>query len=438
METASIVVRAGLFLISLAALAGSAMELAVSTRLEEDLAGNLTFCRYFLCDESAVAKYAYRQQLERDGGSLKLAAEMLQQVVLRDPASAERWIDLGEVLSAAGSEKEARSCIARALELGSTSADVLMPAGNFYLLTGERREGIRYLSRTLALTPSFDAAIFSYFSAQHVEIEELLKSGVPEERRVAQAYLRYSVAQGQLSSAVPVWQWVERHGFADQDITIEYVNFLVAQRRYGEAAEAWASQAGFRVPGYRQTEFLYNGNFAREPIPGAVFDWKILPCDNVEIVRDTQAGATSLRLRFDGSANVDYRHISQKTVLLPGKYRFRARVRTENITTDEGLFFRIADGEAPKRLSLETEPLLGTSDWRMVESAFAVGQGTRIVELSVNRRPSLRFDNKINGTIWLEQLSVAPIGLLPARSPLTHGGRPSDRHWPQRLVSRRK
>ena len=402
-------VRASFFLIALAALAGSGAELFVATGLDSDFDTYRIYCRYFLCDEKTVANTAYHQQLLGNSGSVRQAVGLLQEVVLRDAASAERWIDLGEAFAAQGSGREARWCIARATDLGRFSADVLVPAGNFYLLSGDRREGIRYLSRALALTPVFDVEIFSHFGAQDIAVSELLKAGVPDDARVAQSYLRYAMARGEAASAREGWKWVYGHGFAEQPIASEYTNFLIGQKQFEEAAEVWASQTRYLLPGYRKTEYLFDSEFASEPIPGAYFDWRIAGCEGAEVTREEQAGAWALRVQFDGTANLDFRHISQRSVLPAGRYRFRARVKAENLTTDEGVFFRIADGEAAGRLSVDTTPVVGTSDWRVVEATVVVGPGTRVVEVSVNRRPSLRFDNKIKGTIWIERASLAPL-----------------------------
>ena len=100
------------------------MELTVSSRLASDFEANQAFCGFFLCDEKTAANYAYNQQIQGDSSSVRQAVEILKSVVLRDPASAERWIDLGEAFEAAGSARGARLSIARALELADTSADV--------------------------------------------------------------------------------------------------------------------------------------------------------------------------------------------------------------------------------------------------------------------------------------------------------------------------
>jgi tetratricopeptide (TPR) repeat protein len=410
-DFASIIIRASFLSTSILALTGSALELAVSSRLQSDFKGNQALCRLFLCEERAVANYAYQQQIQGTERSVQVAAGVLRNIVLRDSASAQRWADLGDVLAHTGSIGEARYCFDRSLELGKTSADVLVAAGDFYLRYVDKREGLRCLSRTLMLTPRFDEAVFGYFTARDTQIQDLLRYGLPQERRPTGAYLRYLISQHALPSAQALWRWMKVHKLTDQQLTVDYSNFLIAEKQYEEAAEAWASQLGNALPGYRKTEYLFNRNFENEPIPRALFDWSIIPLDGVEIAREGGARPSvwSLRIRFDGSANVDFRNVSQEAVLPPGKYRFRAYARTDSITTDEGLFVRIADVEAPNRLRAETEPMAGTLGWRPIECTFVIPIATRLVEITVVRRPSLRFDNKIKGTVWIERASLERI-----------------------------
>src|SRR5689334_18358625 len=129
MEVSSIAVRSGVLLHSLLALSASVTELIITSQPD----GTRRFCAFFLCDEQPILKYAYKQQLEGENSNLNAAIETLRGVVSRNPASAERWVDLGDAFAAAGFTKNAEFCMARALELGSHSADVLVPAGTFYL-----------------------------------------------------------------------------------------------------------------------------------------------------------------------------------------------------------------------------------------------------------------------------------------------------------------
>lgn len=403
-----IAMRIGLLAISLAGLTGAGAELFVAARLESDAEKQQTACRWDLCDERVVTDSAYHLQLQGDRGPVRSAVGILRGVVARDPGSAQRWIDLGDALAQGGSVGEAGSCFARGLELGKTSADVVLAAGHFYLRYGERIKGLRYLAQTLAFTSRFDDAVFSYFTAEKVPVAEVLQYGMPEERRAAQAYLRSLMGPGAVPEAEAVWDWVKVHNFADERCTVDYVNFLLAQKQLEAAAEAWGSQFGVPVPGYGKTEFLYNGGFDSEPIRGAAFDWKVTPGDHVEITREPEekAGNRALRVVFDGAANTEFDGVSQRVVLGPGRYRLRAKVRSENLTTDQGVFLGVTDAGGGNRLMGETEMVRGTSDGRELGTEVEAGPGRRLVEVKVMRRASLRFDSKIKGSVWIERVSL--------------------------------
>jgi hypothetical protein len=109
--------------------------------------------------------------------------------------------------------------------------------------------------------------------------------------------------------------------------------------------------------------------------------------EGVEVARDSTmpyTGQWSLRIRFPGTTNLAYSGVSQMAVLKPGGYRFQACVRTDSITTDEGIRFRIVDAEEPVRLDLTTGQFRGTTPWTRIEQRFVVRQGTRMVQVHVH------------------------------------------------------
>ena len=59
-------------------------------------------------------------------------------------------------------------------------------------------------------------------------------------------------------------------------------------------------------------------------------------------------------MRFLGTENVAFSGVRQFTVVPPGRYRFSAEVSSDNLTTDQGPFFRIFDPANPARLNAET------------------------------------------------------------------------------------
>jgi hypothetical protein len=137
----------------------------------------------------------------------------------------------------------------------------------------------------------------------------------------------------------------------------------------------------------------------------------------VDVARDgsvAHTGAHSLRIRFDGKENVAYRHIRQTAFVTPGRYRFEAYIRTQEITTDQGIGFHIYDPESPSRLDITTEQVVGTNDWRKIDQIISVPRETRLLEIQVIRQPTWRTDSRINGVAWIDSVGLLK---LDAESP---------------------
>jgi len=405
----NVAVRSPLPVLALVILGLGGGELFLSARLRQNPVANARLCRYDLCDDARLVNFAYTQQLRGDPQSVATAIQLLADSLARDSASALRWADLGDALATVGSPDKARFCVDRAVELGHTSTPILVGAGQFYLQNANRLQGLRSMARALALTSELDEAIFSRFAAFRISSREVLTDGLPPGSRAVQSYLQYLIGQQALADAREVWRWMVARRLADRRIAVDYSDFLLGRKLFQEAAAAWAAPGG-QPAGYRIRQFLYNGDFEQEPSTAAL-DWKIDPLEHVEVDRvpGADSGKFSLRIRFGGSANIDYSQVGQKVALPPGRYRFQAYIRTDNLTTDQGVAFRISDAETPHRLSVETEQVLGTTAWHPVKAAFAVSPATQLVDVRVIRRPSLKFDNAIAGAVWIGRLSLTRV-----------------------------
>ena len=115
--------------------------------------------------------------------------------------------------------------------------------------------------------------------------------------------------------------------------------------------------------------YLFNGNFEFEPTPSP-FDWNLGHAQGVEVTRDCSTagpGNCSLRISFAGTQNLDFAAASQLAFVQPGPYRLHASIRTEGLTTDQGIRFRICDAELPARLDVIFGQFKGTMPWSPVE-----------------------------------------------------------------------
>jgi len=174
--------------------------------------------------------------------------------------------------------------------------------------------------------------------------------------------------------------------------------------RYEQAQRDWASSLGEARGDFPDKNLLYNGSFERE-LSGGALDWRILPSDEFETVRDktfSKQGDWALVIRFQGAANVSYAHIEQSAIVTPGLHTLQAWIRTDGVTTDEGPRFQIVDAESPGRLDVRTNSWTGTHDWILLSQSFTVPASTHLIALRIVRQPSDAFDNRIKGTVWVD------------------------------------
>jgi hypothetical protein len=393
---------------------GSALEIAVSGEISANFENHQALCRMYLCEDAVALSDAYQRQIQGTNKSISIASKILLDGLVRDSASAYRWLDLGQVLSQAGSLDQASYCVGRALRLGGDSADVALAAGDFYLRFGDRHKGLHELARTLGSTRAFDQPVFGLFRARGVSVDDALSYAMPEDRLPVQAYLRYVIERREVDHAEKIWKWMTDRRLDDEKIAIEYCSFLFYQHQFSQAAATWTSETALftpiarSAPAYGGKEYLYNGALAHEPLAGAVFDWKITPTEGASIRRDcqTQPSGCSLQIQFTGLENIDFKNVSQNTVLEPGKYHLRALVRTTEITTDQGVFLEVKDGENEGRLDVESDQLKGSSDWHEIQIPFRVEPATNFINVVIRRKASMRFDSKISGIVWIRDLSL--------------------------------
>lgn len=318
-----------------------------------------------------LSEWTARRQPAAPGSEARTALQ-------RSPHDPYRWADLGEALLEAGRKEQARYCYERVEALAPRVPPFLLRAANFHFLIGDPRRALPITARILGMIPDYDAVIFSQYT-RLAENADVLRFGLPEDPRAARSWLRFVMQAGRLKDARQSWDWLAGRGFADDAVAGEYARFLIQQGLPEAASLAWARPVG-------------------------PFDWSLARSAGVEIARK----GDSLRIRFAGTENLDITAASKLVFVRPGTYRFRARIRTDGVTTDQGIRFRIADAEVPARLNLTFGQFTGANPWSDVQQDLVVPPQTSLLRVQVIREPSMRFDNRIAGTAWIDGLSLEP------------------------------
>jgi tetratricopeptide (TPR) repeat protein len=372
---------------------------------------NHVLCQFLLCNNAPLV---WRGRDQLTGGkeeNIQQAISTFRTVLQRDPQDPYRWVDLGDAFLEAGQKEDARYCFNQVLVLAPRSAVFLLRAADFHFQIGENQEALPITARILGLIPDYDSVIFNEYIRNVDRAEDVLRFGLPEDRRAAKSWLQFLIQAGRLGDAQRTWDWVAGHGYADNALAGEYVEFLIRQGHPDLAASAWAQQMGARAVDYDKATYLFNGDFESDPAPSP-FDWNVAHTEGVEVTRDcttVSAAKCSLRISFAGTQNLGFAAASQLAFMRPGTYRFHAFIRTEALTTDQGIRFRISDAEVPARLDEVFGQFTGSSPWSSVDHDLVVAPKTRLLRIEVIRQPSMKFDNKVAGTAWIDDLKLEPI-----------------------------
>lgn len=382
------------------------------SQFSSDARAESLFCRFGICDTAAVIT---ADTLAHGGQAAAVPAAELFKALRRDPNSPNRWCDTGDAMRRAGRDGDAQYCYTQALRLAPHIPPVLMQAADFYYASHETNRALDQMSRVLADTDTYDDFIFAWYAQKGLPIGEVLAHGLPQGPRAAAAYLRDLMASDGPGTK-EAWNWIAAHRLADDKLAREYLQYLCGKLDYEAAAYAWATYLGPHREGYLESNWVFNGDFESE-LSDTPFDWRINARDGVDAAVDAQVahtGSHSMRIRFGGKENLDYNDVAQTAFVKPGRYRFEAYMRTQEITTDHGVGWHLYDRESGARLDARAGELTGTHDWTKIERVLEIPKGTRLLQIEVSRQHSMKFDNQIQGTVWIDSVKVVPLSPGPS------------------------
>jgi hypothetical protein len=342
--------------------------------------------------------------------------------VARSPRQADYWADLADTYELAGRLADAERAYERARAAAPNSPTVGWQRGNFLLRRGQVAAALEAFRPVLLARPELRRQAFDL--AWHATSDSglILERMIPPRVEIALEYLNYLVAQQRLEAAGELWsQLLAWNQPFDPRAAFP---FLDALREHGEpeGLEAAWGELGARHPlGFPRRaapdELITNGGFESDLWNGGL-DWRVVPVEGAVVSVDNLnffEGTRALRLEFDGRHNLDYRHVSQYVPVRPGEsYRFSYFIRTQGLTSDSGPRFELADAYDPARLSVTTRNVLGSARWSLEQVEFTAGAGARLLTVRLIRPSSQKLDNRLGGTVWIDQVSLTA---LPARRP---------------------
>jgi Tetratricopeptide repeat len=353
--------------------------------------------------------------LYADRGDPGKIVELYQNATRLSPHDAQFWADLGAAYDWAGRPKDALDAFQRAQRLFPNSPEINWRLANFYVRAGKIPEALRTLRMVLQEDSTTGKKVFALASNATRDRSALLEM-LPPQPLVFFDYVNFLIERGDIAGAEEVWARVLQLDLSfNLREAFPYLDALIQHEELGALSKAWAALAQ-RFPVQIQrpapsSNLVTNGSFESDILNGGL-DWRILPAEGAVVSLDSVGvfeGVRALRITFDGSHNIDYGHVFQYVpVHAKTRYRFSGRMRVQDITTDSGPRFQVCDAYNIRKIFVSSEDLVGTSDWSEQRAEFTTLADTRLVLLRVVRSVSNKLDNQIAGTVWIDDVRVAP------------------------------
>jgi tetratricopeptide (TPR) repeat protein len=352
-----------------------------------------------------------------------LAVQSLRKAVSLDPYSAEALLDLAAAYEGQGDSSDARQAFLAAQHVYPLSADVDWSYGNFLLRQGEQDAAFSEIRKAVGLEPKRAAEAFSRALRVQPDANVLLDKAVPASPAVYLPILLSLSNAAELDNAQLVWN---RLVALQQKVPMSemyfLINELIQQRRVPDAVHAWNQAVSIMQnppPPDAAGSLLWDGGF-ESGYTGGGFSWHFIPAtSDVQISLDQaekHSGERSLRILFNGHRNISFEDGCHNIAPEPGrKYLLSAWVKTQSLTSSEGVRLQIFVFTATNNESVVTEDVHGTQPWKQVQLLWVAPPGAGFGSVCVKRKMSDMPESAIEGAAWLDDISMVPVNEDPPK-----------------------
>ena len=309
-----------------------------------------------------------------------------------NPDRANHWGELSKYYEQAGDTARSRQAMQMALEKDPHYAQTHWAAANLYLRLGDLQPADLELRQTADLDVSYLEQVLDLGWHFYQNPRKIMDTYVPNTKDANLIALNYFVARRDQDGAALAWDRLRTFKTTTRE-RFPYVDHLVSIGMPQAAWEIFSSNNKVDASGF------FNPGFETDPMNGG-FDWRFTSWANARARRDAtmaRDGLASFLVTFNGKENVDYSQLWHWLPVRKGaSYNLRFWMKTEAVSTDEGMFVEI-DGRA-------SEKQIGSNDWKQVDIPFTAR--TELVTVRLRRVPSKKLDNLLKGKVWVDGFSL--------------------------------
>ncbi len=386
----------------------------------------------------AIRGASLRSSLDKQ--DLEAAVAEFEKAIALNPRIWLHHLDLAVTHELLGDFEATKTSFAEALRLNPHNTGLRWQVANFYLRRADLAAAMREFRAAVELDPSRLKLAANRLQAMGVSVEDVAEELVPSQRAQLLDFLYFVLGQSDLESeraAGLAWGSWERWQLAPAEESFRirslfrFIDSLLRRSELERAAEVW--EVGLRETGevekqevVRQSEevagrrsqvagqeeeeagrgVVFNGGFESRALLGGL-DW-VLP-NHAEVYyeedyRTRFQGLVSLRIDFSGTSNLNYRGLRQNLILPAGELQLDFVAMSENITSDQGIYFEIRSYPGNQLLA-RSDAVRGDQSWRRISTAFRTDR-PMAASLALRRDPSKKFDNLLGGSLWLDEIQV--------------------------------
>jgi tetratricopeptide (TPR) repeat protein len=346
----------------------------------------------------------------QDEEGIRKSISSYQESLRRNPTDSRTWLAIARAYRNSGMEESGAFALRKAVSLDRNNPALIWEAGVYSLSDNRVAFATELFWRYLSMMPGEQENVYALFHMMGVNPAYILDHLVPGDRQYYSRYLSFLISNRLIEETREAWRRM-RSLAPEKNEYLRYCDFLIQEGEMKDALFVWDDfRKGFigKTAEKEPENILWNSNFELD-IENGGFDWRVGRAEGVRIFKDRdvkKTGDISLSVNFDGEHNPDIPIIRQVVPVEPGQsYRLTAYVKTENITTKNGIFLEVVAHRCDP-IAKQTEPLTGTNLWNRLELEFITPGTCKTVMVGVRREQSAKFDNKISGDAWIDSLSM--------------------------------
>ncbi len=361
-------------------------------------------------------RLGHYEQFSLEDANPDRALDSFHRAIALDPHYPEVWLDLATSYELDGNTEATRDAYQHAKESYPASAEVSWRYGNYLLRAGDLPRAFEELHRALQADPQRAAAAFSRAYRADPNIDDILTKVLPAQANVYIEVIEEARSANQLAVAQEVWaRLLTLHPRLETRDFYRLVDTLLAAGEDADARRIWEQgMATQNLPALLQPQgsVLWDPSF-ESGISNSSFAWNFQPI--VQGVRTTfdstqkLSGRQSLRISFDGKQNPNLDIACTFGIVEPGtRYLFSGWIKTQELTTNQGLSFRLRGLGSDAAPPLDSREIHGTTPWTFVDLPWTAGPKMRRVQVCVHRDPSDNPDVRISGNAWIDDVTLLP------------------------------